>query len=81
LDTGTFANRAFSQDWAIAPLSVVSSNRPADENPTLAVKRQKRISLAKIEALKDNFQMLELCKEREWVLAEARKAGILKQAS
>lgn len=42
---------------------------------------QDSISLAKIEALRDNFQMFEHCKERAWVLAEARKVGILKQAS
>lgn len=39
---------------------------------------QDSISLRKIEYLKDNFQMLERRKDRTWVLAEAKQAGILK---
>lgn len=39
---------------------------------------QDSITLRKIEYLKDNFQMLERCKDHNWVLAEARTAGILK---
>lgn len=40
--------------------------------------QQDSISLRKIEYLKDNFQVLENCKNYEWVVAEARRAGILK---
>jgi hypothetical protein len=44
----------------------------------IEVLNQDSISLRKIEALKDNFEMLEHCKDWEWVLTEAKKAGILK---
>ncbi len=35
---------------------------------------QDSISLRKIAFLRDNFEMLERCKDREWVMSQARKA-------
>ncbi len=38
---------------------------------------QDSISLRKVVRLKDNFEMLERCTDREWVLSQARQLGIL----
>lgn len=47
--------------------------------PTLLIAElgTKSISLNKIEKLKNNYELLENCKNREYVLAKAREYGII----
>ncbi len=47
--------------------------------PTILVEhlQQKSISITKIESLKNNYEMLENCKNHEWVLEKAKELGLL----
>lgn len=49
--------------------------------PTLLIKelKKKSISLRKIEQLKNNYDMLEHCKEQNYVINKAREYGIIKR--
>ena len=48
--------------------------------PTILVEelKQKSISLRKMQALKYNYDLLEKCKDREYVIKKCREYGILK---
>ena len=50
--------------------------------PTVLVEllKQKSISLRKIQALKYNYDLLENCKNREYVIKKCREYGILKES-
>jgi len=47
--------------------------------PTILIEilRQSSISLSKIESLKNNYDMLDNCKNSEYVISNAKKYGIL----
>lgn len=47
--------------------------------PTLLISElgQKSISISKIQALKNNYEILENCKNRDFVIAKAREYGII----
>jgi hypothetical protein len=47
--------------------------------PTILIEalKQKSISLNKIEALKNNYDMLDNCKNSEYVISNAKKFGII----
>lgn len=47
--------------------------------PTILIEllKQKSISLNKINALKNNYEMLEKCKDKEYVAMKCRELGIL----
>jgi len=47
--------------------------------PTLLISelKQKSISIKKIQALKDNYEMLENCKNKDFVITKAREYGII----
>lgn len=47
--------------------------------PTILIEqlKQKSISINKIEALKNNYEMLEKCKKTDYVLAKAKEFGII----
>ena len=48
--------------------------------PTLLIEQlaQKSISLRKIEALKNNYEILENCKNKDFVIARGKEYGILR---
>jgi hypothetical protein len=48
--------------------------------PTVLIEKlgTKSISLSKVQALKNNYDILENCKNKKYVLAFAKKAGIIK---
>jgi len=48
--------------------------------PTTLIEQlaQKSISLGKIEALKNNYEMLEKCKNKDFVVARCKELGILR---
>lgn len=58
-------------------------NRTADLYfiPTILIEilGQKSISLSKVDSLKNNYEMLEQCKNREYVLLKCKEFGIIKQ--
>lgn len=51
--------------------------------PTILIEllNSKSISLNKIKSLKNNFQILDFCKNRDYILAKAIEYGILKSSS
>lgn len=51
--------------------------------PTILIEKlgQKSISLSRIEKLKNNYKMLEKCKEKDYVISECEKLGIIKGGS
>ncbi|MBW2031719.1 MAG: hypothetical protein JRJ31_21915 [Deltaproteobacteria bacterium] len=48
--------------------------------PTILIEQleQKSISLKKIESLKNNYEMLENCKNKDYVVSAGKKLGILR---